>query len=374
LIDTSTTIEHGYYQVKNKRIINKIEAILEAEKINDFPYFIFHDDIYSTYDWAREPTETLDQLYARRAWELREKYDYLILHFSGGSDSTNILETFIKNKIPLDELFIRGPWAVADKNIDNRSAGNLFAEAWFSAWPLANWVKDNHYPNIKITVTDTTNYLMDYFKTNDTWYDNCQANSLAPGVIWKADYDLVEPRYREMSEQGLKVAHVLGMEKPQVCYENNEFHVKFLDSYCNIMLGPRCVDLQNPYFVEAFYWAPSTAEIIIKQAHVIKNYIKENRLDPATVLFKKGRESHEWLARLIYNRTLPDLFVTEKRPDMVFLVDRFFFKDHDSSHLKNYHKGMHFLNQLLPEKWKKPISSSVFDLTGIWSRKYNIGQ
>jgi len=52
-------------------------------------------------------SESLDFLYALRARQLREKYDYLVLYFSGGADSTNILKTFIDNNIFLDEIVMQ---------------------------------------------------------------------------------------------------------------------------------------------------------------------------------------------------------------------------------------------------------------------------
>ena len=39
-------MDHGYYQVGNQAYVNKVEAILEAEATNQFPYFIFHDELH----------------------------------------------------------------------------------------------------------------------------------------------------------------------------------------------------------------------------------------------------------------------------------------------------------------------------------------
>lgn len=364
-------MRHGYYQVGNCIIANKIEAIFESEKNSAFPYFIFNDQSYAMNDWTVEPVESLDQLYANRAWELRKKYDYLILHFSGGSDSTNILETFINHKIPLDEIFIRGPWKVADKNINNHNASNQHAESWFTAWPLANWAKDTHYPHLKITVTDTTQYLVDYFTNNPNWHEKFKMSALAPGVIWKSDYDLVEKSYSRLSDKGIKAAHILGVEKPMVFFHNKRYHVKFLDRILNIMLGQRCSDQQNPYHVEAFYWSDTTAKLLIKQAHTIKNFIKKNKIDPS-ILSTQGRTLHEWLANIIYKRTLPLFFTTEKSPYQALLMDQFFFQDRESIHMKNFQKGLQSLSSILPDRWKE-TTPFMMDLVGVWSREYDIG-
>jgi hypothetical protein len=363
--------DHGFYQVGNLTCASKIQAILEAERQHSFPHFVFNDEIYSRFDWTVEPAETLDQLYTRRAWELREKYDYLVLHFSGGSDSANILETFIRNKIPLEELFIRGPWKTSDKNIHNHDPSNQHAEAWFTSWPLANWVKDNHYPNIKITVTDTTQYLVDYFVHNSDWHERLVLNSLTPGTVWKADYDLVETSYRDLSNRGLKVGHILGVEKPMVFYNQGRYHVKFLDKLINIMIPGRCTTAQEDYNVEAFYWGETTAPLIIKQAHAVKRCIKDNNLDPK-ILQNKGRQFQEWLANVIYDRSLPLPFTTNKSAYQAMVIDKFFFADTDSLHMKNFSRGVDALTSMLPDRWKE-YTPFCTDLVGIWSREYDVG-
>lgn len=365
-------VRHGFYQVGNLSIANKIDAIVAAEKLNSFPKFIFNDEAYCNHDWSKEPEESLETLYAQRAWDLRQRYDYLVLHFSGGSDSTNILETFIRNNIPLDEIFIRGPWKAADKNINNRHPANQHAEAWFCAWPLANWAKDTHYPHLKITVTDTTQYIADYFTHNPGWHEKCTISALLPGVVWKSEYDMVEQSYRTLQDKGFKIAHVLGIEKPMIFWENQKYHVKFLDRFINIMLGQRCTDTANPFYnVEAFYWSDTTAKLIAKQAHTVKNYIKDRHLDPS-VLSSGGRSYHDWLAGIIYQRTLPLYFTTEKSPYQSLLMDQWFFQDSQSAYLKNFRQGVESLITSIPDRW---VTQNQFtsDLVGIWSRSYDLG-
>jgi hypothetical protein len=139
----------------------------------------------------------------------------------------------------------------------------------------------------------------------------------------------------------------------------------------NIMLAPRCIDCELPYNVEAFYWSDSTADLIIKQAHAIKNHIKHNHIDSA-VLSSGGRSWHEWMANIIYRRTLPLYFTTEKSPYQPLLMDQFFFKDPDAEHMKNFRMGIKSLEARLPAQWKES-TPFMTDLVGIWSRCYDIG-
>jgi len=59
---------------------------------------------YDKFDWSKEPIESFQELCKLRAQQLRDSYDYIILYHSGGSDSTTVLNSFLRNKIPLDEI------------------------------------------------------------------------------------------------------------------------------------------------------------------------------------------------------------------------------------------------------------------------------
>jgi hypothetical protein len=362
----------GFYQVGSQLFLNKVMAILEAERTNQFPYFIFHDEEYSQFNWIIEPTETLDQLYAERAWELRNQYDYLVLHFSGGSDSTNILETFIKNKIPLDELLLRGPWKSAQKEINNMSPGNMHAEIWFNSWPLAQHIKEVYYPNIKITTRDTTDYTINFFQNNSNWWENLNLSTFYPGSVWRADIDLVETTYLNLSESGKRVGHIIGIEKPTMYHQDGKYHVRFLDKYINWYLNPRISSTQVPCFLEPFYWSASSAKMIIKQAHALKNHINSNGLGPE-FLQRRDRLGHEMLAKILYNRTLPLLWTAEKNERSVGQsMDQYFYRDRESVHVRNYMAGIEQLNQIIPKKWVHD-GSVLNELVGIWSKSYTIG-
>ena len=83
----------SYYKVNNNIFNSKLNAFLYADLIkSDIVEWIFLLSEYlNTYNWNIEPEETLDELYQIRAKELREKYDYIILMYSGGADSHNVL-------------------------------------------------------------------------------------------------------------------------------------------------------------------------------------------------------------------------------------------------------------------------------------------
>ena len=67
------------------------------------PHWDFNESVFSSYDWTVEPNESIADLYRQRAQQLRDKYDYIVLMFSGGADSTTVLRSFLDNDIKLDE-------------------------------------------------------------------------------------------------------------------------------------------------------------------------------------------------------------------------------------------------------------------------------
>ena len=66
--------------------------------------FCFNETVFKLIDWTVEPSQSLKELYVERCQQLRDKYDYLILSYSGGADSHEILYTFLENNIFIDEI------------------------------------------------------------------------------------------------------------------------------------------------------------------------------------------------------------------------------------------------------------------------------
>jgi len=97
---------YGYYQVGDTRTYSRYERM---DLLHQHPCdwrWVYNDNFFSQYDWTREPTESLDELYKQRAEQLRRDYDYLVLYYSGGYDSANLLHAFLDNDIYPDEIAI----------------------------------------------------------------------------------------------------------------------------------------------------------------------------------------------------------------------------------------------------------------------------
>ena len=73
----------GFYYIGDKIFQNKIQAILYANQKLENIEWNFNRDILDNIDWTIEPQSSLSELYARRAKQIREDNDYVILMISG---------------------------------------------------------------------------------------------------------------------------------------------------------------------------------------------------------------------------------------------------------------------------------------------------
>ena len=123
-------MQNGIYYVKNLAFDSKVDALIYASTCDKTTTveWSFYDEVFSQIDWKVPVNETISDLYKERAMQLREKYDHLSLSYSGGADSTNILQTFIKNNIRLDEIVMFNPE-------DDKNQPHLWNETKLAAIP-----------------------------------------------------------------------------------------------------------------------------------------------------------------------------------------------------------------------------------------------
>ena len=96
---------NSYWEYAGTRYKNKFRAIDAANgKYKRITFHTFEDVSFNNYSWSIEPGTPLKQLQKERALQLRDTYDYIKLWFSGGADSTTMLNTFLDNNIHIDEI------------------------------------------------------------------------------------------------------------------------------------------------------------------------------------------------------------------------------------------------------------------------------
>lgn len=274
--DTAAPFEavrhHGYYVVGEKFYLYRYNAFLEASRLGTDFKWVFNNDVYEKLDWSKPIDKSLQQLYKERAQQLRDKYNYLILAYSGGSDSHNILTTFIKNKIKLDEIWIDWPHGLMDKvgfkPTMKLGHDNLASEWHFNIQAKLQDVATFH-PEIKIHISDSASKgtVEDYEDTSRI-------------VGFRTSYqNITRMRYishyqRKLYDKGLNVALITGIEKPSIgitpddrlCVTLHDLPTAFKN---DITPNRRTV-------IEYFYWTPDSPFMVVNQAHALLRYFQRN--------------------------------------------------------------------------------------------------
>ena len=365
----------GFYVADdNITFVSKIECVLHCNSRNINYKWMFNEQFYDQIDWTVEPRANIHELYARRARELREKYDYLVLHFSGGHDSGAILETFMINDIKLDEVNIAAPQLIIDPDPNDRTAKNTYAEVALCATPNAQYVKEKYQPDLKISHTQTDKLSVSELLDKD-WIENTHGD-LNPGGKFRAHANRLHTRFQDLTDRGRTVAHVDGLDKPVFTIRGQDLYVVFSDFIR--FRNPDLSDKNQVSLVEHFFWAPSTAELICKQCHMILNKINSmpDSLDFARrmIMDRNDRRHHDWVASIIYpGRFLPRWDAEKARNQVIREWDAWFYQDTNTEHYQNWKKVMDYLNVTLDKKWKKH-DSIYLGLHRTYSKSRKIGR
>jgi len=280
----SYEINSGYWKVDNQCFFDKSECLRHASKIQNFQItYHYYDHVYRTFDWSKEPSTPLDEMYRNRAQQLRDKYKHLILAFSGGSDSTNVLTTFIKNNIKLDEVVTFFPVKLIEKLQNNfnpliKTSENFIFEYLGAVKPTLEWLSKNN-PDIKITVLDSTEPLYQMIRDTDQAMKHQESGIILSPI--KSGQKMLK-EYTAQFDQETCTIH--GIDKPNLVYvpKFDKFNMFFAD--LSTMHGHIDSPFNQPK-TEYFYHTPDMPELAIKQAHVVKHSVEHIVKDPTSQMF-----------------------------------------------------------------------------------------
>lgn len=241
--------------------------------------FWFHDEIFKSANFTQEPTKSLTHLYRERAQQLRDKYDYLILSFSGGYDSTEILFTYATNNIPLDEIQVYNYEKLTEKlNGYDDDFINSFYEYDKAVKPiLKKFLK--YQPNVKIVIKDVSDDLLQDVQNDKFMLLNVENRSISPFIIppTARTYPMVMAKENSKNDRN-KVGLISGQEKPKLFIDKNmRVWTYFLDVSSNSSRFINSGFINPSYTPEWFYWSPDCVEIPIKQTHLIINKMKQDK-------------------------------------------------------------------------------------------------
>ena len=267
----------GYFKAgKNFCSYSLFETQEYASRTNENIEWNFNDEFFSTIDWTVEPAESLRELYAERARQIRNNYDYIVLNFSGGSDSHNILSTFLENNIYIDEILTHHAYeGIKDKYTPY---GNM-VEVTLAAIPEANKYIEK-FPTTLHRIVDISELIKDYWKDN---LNDLKYNFLYYNNYYPTPYNLISsglptilPEYQRLTESGKRVCFIHGIDKPHIYVTQGKWYFAFLADAIDASFSPSRQIKKTAVNDVLFYWDPEAWKIPVKQAHVLRKYLYKN--------------------------------------------------------------------------------------------------
>ena len=281
----------GFYKVGSNHFKSKLEACLELNSIpgDHHLHWDYHEDMFSKARWQDEPPVSILELYKQRALQLREQYDHLVLCYSGGADSHTVLQAFIHNNIKIDEILLYGAFKAEEEVIKklrfDREPGYYSRETLHNVMPVVKELQKTH--KFKITKFDYTDSVVASYKDPDWMWEKWQPPSRVIAAL--GGFAIRAAPDDESEWKGKKRGFIFGLDKPRLLRDDHSIYVAFIDSL--IYRYENC---------DFFYWSPNMPEIVIKQAHMIYNSLKEtNRLHKLTNINHLASYNREFQERLI---------------------------------------------------------------------------
>jgi len=312
--------KYGLWLVGGQKFDDKHQALVYATRTNQDVRFWYHDEVFKSVDTNLLGKISLDVLYKERALQLRDQYDYLILYYSGGSDSHNILKTFVDNDIKLDEVCVKWPKPLTEgkfytANSTDTSAKNVWSEWDLCVVPVLEWLKSNR-PNIKISVIDWTENIT---AVNTTKFLEQNTNQLyGIGNFKSFAFSKSE---REQIDNGKSVCGIYGIDKP-LLVEKDNMAFTFFSDYA-LIGAPR--NIENPNGSECFYWTKDFPLLALAQAYTMFTWFNVNR-DKRKYLYNNQATTRECssfqnkvVRPIIYNSTWDNRFQADKKTSNIGL-------------------------------------------------------
>lgn len=266
--------KHGFFEVGEEKFYSKLDAILYSMDKNLPVTWNFNNDVYSQQDWTKEPTESIQEMYRRRAQAIRDKYDYVVVMFSGGSDSTTVLDSFLSNGIPVDEVVVN-QWI---KYHPEGADSFMNSEITYAALP---YLAKNLPLNVKLRLDDVSDLQLDCVRDPEFRKRSYrEVNNVHNTSMISIHYDLHRrhQEYIDLYNQGKSVVFVWGESKPKIdCDEHGKHYFYFEDHYAHAP-QPRDQEEQDPNCNhEQFFDDPEHPEIKVKQCHLLLNNLRQIR-------------------------------------------------------------------------------------------------
>lgn len=376
---------YGHYQVGDLVVYSKVEAIELSIRLGSTPTWHYNDEVFSSMDWSKEPDRNLSDFYKDRARQIRDAYDHVVLFYSGGADSHNMLESFLHAGVRIDEI---ASFHSLDADRDRDSEFNK--EIFQTAIPVVESFKRQGRLS-----SETQHRLIDMGEIIDRfcqdidWLDfpymigsAVSINNVARSHLRKYIRD-----WADIIDQGKRLVLVWGHDKPRIMSEGSRFFLNFMDIFDNCVSTKIQQSVPAGWYDEIFYSTPDLPEMVVKQAHVIKRFLENcddkhpwvtdsiTGLGHAVKRLPDG--SHKTIcltqdgqSMLIYPWFRPELYYESKPNDVIFSKrDRWFWSDRGIS--SRYHATIDGMISRFGADWFRQDQAKGIRCTrNFRSRKY----
>ena len=263
----------GYYLVGTHKTYSKIEALELAHSLNVGIKWSFNETVFDNHPWHIDTKQDIKQLYKKRAEQIRHKYDYIVLWYSGGADSFTMTNTFKENNIHVDEIAQFHAYE-GEKSWDtymNKEVADVAipqTKEFLKAMPHTKHRLVDLSIIVKTVFGEDNNKLDFIYKSN---------NSFGPHQLARTYLRETVEEWKQIIASGKKLCFVWAHDKPAVRYNVNldKYYLEFHDSIDGGGVGPRIqIENKQEYNDEFFYWSPDAADIITRQAHIVVNYLR----------------------------------------------------------------------------------------------------
>ena len=341
--------QFGYYLVGGFKTYSKIEALEYAHLVNSPVKWIFNDDMFSKHPWHIDTQEDIKNLYRKRAEQIRNKYDYIILWYSGGVDSFTMANTFHENNLHVDEI-AQYHAHEGEKTWDSY----LNKEVETVAIPQTQEFL-NVMPHTKHRTVDLTPIIKSVFGEDHNKFDFIYKSnhSFGPHQLARTYVREKISDWAKIIASGKKLCFVWGTDKPPINYDavSDRYYFQFKDIIDGTGVGPRTQILnREEEYDELFYWSPDSMHIMARQGHIIKNYLRNPPMEDLDSRYLTSDPNEYAMA---YNGDLVQSYTRSA-----------------ATRIKNkmYYLTTHGLNRLIYPDWKE----STFGLGKQLSNIFNI--
>ena len=277
--------KQGHYQVGSKLFDKKFNALLEASRTQQSVQWDFNHAVFARQAQMPRTGSSLLELYKQRALQLRDQYDYLILAYSGGADSDNILKVFQQNKIHLDEVWCDWPLSLVEKSnyvISNSTMPENMPVEWFQVIKPALDELAVTNPEIHIHVSDAF-----AGQTEEDAEDSMTVISVPTVYTSIKRYRYITQYLQQFVDRGQRVAVITGMDKVNPTRRGNQYGFRFVDNAAIFKTHAQGNEYRN---IEYFYWTPDFPAIVTEQAHLVWDQLLLDPIGTQAMLDLKGTE------------------------------------------------------------------------------------